>query len=297
MLRDVVIIGGGPAGLAAALVLGRSRKQVTLFDGGEPRNALAGHVGGYLGREGVPPRELRAIGREELSRYSSVEVRDAKVLSIEKSTPFIVTSEVGQIEARRILLATGLVDELPPLAGLTACWGKTVLHCPYCHAWECRDQRFGLLPREESELEFALLLRGWTDKLTVFPNGLALEDEMRRDYERAKIRVDERRVLGLRADGAHLRSVRVDGGEVELDNLFVHPKQRQTALVQSLGLRMYDENSVWVDEQCETSISGIHAAGDLIVPIHGAMLAAAAGTAAAYKINTTLTKAMMRENC
>lgn len=282
--------------MAAALVLGRSRKQVTLFDGGEPRNAAAGHVSGFLGREGVSPQELRAIGREEISRYPSVEVRDAKVLSIEKSTPFVVTSEVARIDARRILLATGLVDELPQLPGLLTCWGKTVLHCPYCHAWECREQRFGLLPREQSELEFALLLRGWTDKLTVFPNGLAVDDQTRRDYERAKIRVDERRVVGLRAEGSQLRAVQVDGGEVELDNLFVHPKQRQTALVHSLGLRMYDENSVWVDEQTETSISGIYAAGDLIVPIHGAMLAAAAGTAAAYKINTALTKAMMREN-
>jgi thioredoxin reductase len=297
VLRDVVIVGGGPAGLAAALVLGRSRKQVTLFDAGEPRNAAAEHVHGFMSRDGVTPHELRAVARAELAQYPSVEVRDARVLAIEKGAPFVVRSERGELEARRIMLCAGLIDDLPALPGLAACWGKSVLHCPYCHGWECRDARYGFLPRTEKELEFALLLRGWTDDLIVFANGVSLDDETRRDYDRAKIRVEERHVLGVRAEGRALRAVEVVGGEVERDNLFVHPMQRQTEVVAALGLRMYDENSVWVDEHSETSVPGIYAAGDLITSIHGAMLAAAAGTAAAYKLNTALTKALLRENC
>ena len=294
-MHDVVIVGGGPAGLAAALVLGRSRKRVTLFDAGEPRNAASEHVHGFLSRDGVKPAELRAIARAEIAKYPSVEVRDARVLSIEKRTPFVVHTDREKVEARRVLLCVGLIDELPQLAGMTACWGKSVLHCPYCHAYECRDKRFGFLPRTAKELEFALLLRGWTEHLTVFPNGVALDAETRADYDSATIRVDERRVVGLRSEGCDLRAVQVEGGEVAIDNLFVHPAQRQTPVVEALGLRMFDENSVWVDEHSETSVPGIYAAGDLITPIHGAMLAAAAGTAAAYKLNTALTKALMRE--
>jgi thioredoxin reductase len=294
-MRDVVIVGGGPAGLAAALVFGRSRKRVTLFDAGEPLNAASEHVHGFLSRDGVKPSELRAIARTEIAKYPSVEVRDARVLSIEKREPFVVHTNHEKVEARRVLLCTGLLDELPQLAGMTACWGKSVLHCPYCHGWECRDKRFGFLPRTEKELEFALLLRGWTEHLTVFPNGLTLDAETTADYETAKIRVDERRVVGLRSEGCDLRAVQVEGAEVAIDNLFVHPVQRQTPVVTALGLRMYDENSVWVDEHGETSVPGIYAAGDLTTPIHGAMLAAAAGTAAAYKLNTALTKASMRE--
>ena len=296
-MRDVVIVGGGPAGLAAALVLGRSRKQVTLFDAGEPRNAASEHVGGFFSRDCISPKELRAIGRDELSKYSSVELVDDTVESIEQRTPFLVRGKRTEVEARRILLCTGLVDELPQLEGMTGCWGKTVLHCPYCHGWECREKRYGLLPRTPKELEFALLLRGWTKDVTVFAHGVEIDAETQRDFDCAKIRVDARRVVGLRVDGCDVRAVQVEGGEVELDNLFVHPVQKQTAVVAALGLRMHDENSLWVDEHGETSAPGIYAAGDLITPIHGAILAAAAGTAAAYKLNTALTKEMMRENC
>ena len=297
IVRDVVIVGGGPAGLAAALVLGRSRKQVTVFDAGHPRNAASKHVGGFFSRDCVPPQELLAIGRADLARYPSVEVRDERVLSIENRTPFVVRGERAELEARRILLCTGLVDELPQLAGMAGCWGQSVLHCPYCHGWECREKRYGLLPRVPDELDFALLLRGWTDHVTVFANGVAIDADTQRDFDCAKIRVEPRRVVGLRTEGRELRAVRVEGDEIEVDNLFVHPVQKQTPVVAALGLRMYDANSVWVDEHSATSIPGIYAAGDLITPIHGAMLAAAAGTAAAYKLNTELTKSMMREKC
>jgi thioredoxin reductase len=299
-MKDVVIVGGGPAGLAAALVLGRAMKHATLFDAGEPRNAASDHVHGYFGRDATPPAELRAIGRAELARYPTIEIRDEPVTKIVSAQHpdshgprFLVNDKV---EARRILLACGLVDELPDLPGLRECWGKSVLHCPYCHAYECRGQRFGFLPRTGAELEFPLLLRGWTEDLTVFANGVPLDDELRRDYASANVRVDERRVLALRAEGRKLQAVVVEGGEVPCDDLFIHPTQTQVPVVAALGLRMFDENSVWVDEHAETSVPGIYAAGDLITPIHNAQLSAAAGVGAAMKLNTALTKAIMREN-
>jgi thioredoxin reductase len=291
-MRDVVIVGGGPAGLAAALVLGRAVKHVTLFDGGEPRNAPSDHVHGYFGRDGTPPAKLRELGRAELAQYPTIEVRDELVTTIDQApSGFLVNKTV---EARRILLACGLADELPDLPGLRECWGKSVLHCPYCHAYECRGRRFGFLPRSGAELEFPLLLRGWTEDVTVFANGVALADDLRRDYAAANIRVEERRVLAIRAEGRRLQAVVVEGGEVPCDDLFIHPTQKQVPIVAALGLRMFDENSVWVDEHAQTSIPGIYAAGDLITPIHNAQLSAAAGVAAAMKLNTALTKALVK---
>lgn len=288
-MRDVVIVGGGPAGLAAAVVLGRAVKTVTLFDAGTRRNAASEHVHGYFGRDGTPPPELAKIGRAEIANYPTIEIRDEPVTRIDPG--FVVN---GTLEARRILLACGLVDELPDLPGLAECWGKSVLHCPYCHAYECRGRRYGFMPRTTEELEFALLLRGWTDDLVVFGNGCPLES-VREDYAAANIRIDERRVTAVRHEGRRLRAVVVEGGEVELDNLFVHPTQKQVPIVASLGLKMFDQNSVWVDEHAQTSIPGIYAAGDLITPIHNAQMSAAAGVGAAMKLNTALTKALVRE--
>lgn len=296
MQRDVVIVGGGPAGLAAALVLGRSRKHVTVFDANEPRNAVSSHVYGLFGRDGIPPADLRRIAREQLMRYPTVEVLDARVLAIGPAPPFVVRTELGEVEARRILLATGLVDELPALPGLRACWGHTVLNCPYCHGWESRDERDGAWLRSPKELDFPLLLRGWTDDVIVFLDGRPLDDATREDYARAGIRTDPRRVLGVRAEGTRLRAVQLEDGEVERDRLFLHPHQRQVPLVAALGLRMHDSKSVWIDEHAQTSVRGIFAAGDLVTSIHGATLAAASGTDAAYKLNTLLTKDLVREN-
>ena len=289
MQHDVVIVGGGPAGLAAALVLGRSRKRVLLFDDGEPRNAVAQHVHGLFARDGVGISELRQIARAELAEYRSVEIVDARVTTIECSGKGFVVHGPVSYPTRVILLACGLRDELPDVPGLAALWGRSVLHCPYCHAWECREKRFGFMPRSTKELEFALLLRGWSDDVIVFANGIAIDRDTRRDYERAKIAIDERRIVALRGEGDKLRAVQVEGGEVARDILFATAKQHQSPLVAALGLRMHDENSLYVDGY-ETSLPGIYAAGDLITPIHGATLAAAAGTAAAYKINIMLTK-------
>ena len=290
---DVVIVGGGPAGLAAALILGRSRKRVLLFDDGVPRNAIAKHVHGLFGRDGVAIDDLRQIARAELKKYSSVEVIDARVTAIERSGKGFLVHAAGAHTARVILLACGLRDELPDIPGLAPLWGRSVLHCPYCHAWECREKRFGFMPRSVKEFEFPLLLRGWSDDVIVFSNGMEIDRDTRRNYDRAKISVDERRILALRCEGDDLRVIQVEGGEVERDILFATAKQQQSPLVKSLGLRMYDENSVYVDEHCQTSVPGIYAAGDLITPIHGATIAAAAGTAAAYKINTMLTKRLV----
>lgn len=292
MPYDVVIVGGGPAGLSAALMLGRARKNVLVCEAGPPRNAAAEHIHGFVTRDGTPPSEFRRIGREQLRPYSSVEVRDGRVEAIERQDGlFAVRMASGSVLTRRVLLCTGLVDELPPIPGYRDLWGKSLFQCPYCHGWEVRDRAFGYLASEAQRLEWALLLKGWTKDLIVFTNAaFAVPAEVREKLERGGVSIEERRIIGLRSDGEGLAAVQFEGGsEVPRDVLFVHPRQRQTALVTSLGLALDEQGFVRIDAQHQTSVAGIHAAGDLTTFLQGAIMAASAGAIAAAMMNHALT--------
>src|SRR5215207_1845980 len=165
MPYDVVIVGGGPAGLSAALALGRARKRVLLCDSGPRRNAAAEQVHNFVTRDGTPPNEFRKIGRQQLATYPNVEVRDALVASITGTRgAFRVDLTTETVDARRVLLCTGVVDELPPVEGFRELWGHAIFQCPYCHGWEVQDSRWGYLARAGDlghVLPFSLMLRGW----------------------------------------------------------------------------------------------------------------------------------------
>src|SRR5690606_34029485 len=160
-MLDVMIVGGGPAGLAAAQTLGRVRRETLLIDAREPRNAASPAMHNFLSRDGTPPAELRAIARAELEAYPSVQVREGVVSGIRRSAGGgfgIVLGAGGAVRARRVLLATGVVDELPPIEGLAALWGRAVLHCPYCHGWEVRDAPLAVLGAAPERARLALHL-------------------------------------------------------------------------------------------------------------------------------------------
>jgi thioredoxin reductase len=300
---DVVIVGGGPAGLSAALIFGRARKRVALFDAGSPRNAAATHINGFVTRDGTPPAEFRRIGREQLRAYPAVEVRDAAIESITREGELFTVS-VGdeRIEARRVLLCVGMIDELPDLPGARELWGKSIFQCPYCHAWEIQDRAFGVLATSLMLVEFALFLTGWTRDLVVFTGGaFPVPEELRARLDDAGVRVEERPIRALRARDGHLDAVELVGGEaVARDVLFTRTAQRQTALVSglvsTLGLELDEQGYVRVSEQKATSVAGVHAAGDLTTMLQGALMAAAAGAQAAYMMNHGLTlEAVARE--
>jgi thioredoxin reductase len=296
---DVVIVGGGPAGLAAALLLGRARKRVLLCDAGPRRNAAATHVHGFVTRDGTPPEEFRRAARQQLEPYPSVTVQDAPVDAIAPRAGggFDVTIAGNPLVARRVVLATGMIDDVPAMPDFRELWGRAIVQCPYCHGWEVRDRRFGYLaPRAES-VEWALLLRGWTDDVVVFTDDrFAVPADARARLESAGIGLEERPLLGLEPtslDGpapvtlAYV--VLVDGTRIARDVLFAHPPQRQTPLVAQLGLALDDHGYVRIDEHTATSMPGVHAAGDLTTGYQSATLAAAAGFRAAAAVNHALT--------
>lgn len=295
MTFDVVIVGGGPAGLAAALNLGRSRKRVLLCDSGPRRNAAAEQVHGFVTQDGTPPAEFRRIGRRQLEPYTNVEARDVGVEGIQGDRgAFRVRLSTGTVEARRILLCTGMIDELPHIEGFRELWGRSIFQCPYCHGWEVQDRKFGFLAPGADSLDFGLFLRNWTSDVVVLTNGrYTVPAEMRAQFERADVRVEERPIARLSASDGHLDRIEfADGSPLHLEVLFARPPQRQVAVVQSLGLALDAGGYVQVDESRQTSIPGIYAAGDLVTSVQSATLAAASGVQAAARLNHELTVEM-----
>jgi thioredoxin reductase len=296
MHYDVVIVGGGPGGLAAALALGRARKRVLVCDSGPRRNAAATNIHNFVTRDGTPPTEFREIGREQLSAYPSVEVRDVRVDSITgaRSAFRVAVSSSEPVEARRVLLATGMIDEMLPIDGFRELWGHSIFQCPYCHGYEVRDEAWGYLvvPSRLSHLvPFAVQARGWTKNVVVFANGLAIPDDARATLGSADVKVHDAPVVRLVGNVHQLESVVLaDGTSVPCHALFAHPPQRHVELVRELNLALDDAGYVKVDPMTrETSMPGLYAAGDLITPQQSAIFAASAGVQAAAMINVELT--------
>jgi thioredoxin reductase len=292
VVYDVVIVGGGPAGLAGALTLGRARKRVLLCDAGPPRNAAATHVHNFVTRDGTPPAEFRRIARQQLEAYAGVEVLDTRIAEIGgEHGGFNVQLATDSVDARRILLCTGMIDELPDVEGFRPLWGTSIFICPYCHAWEMQDRRFGYLAAGVEALDFPLLLRSWTsDVVALTGGGFAVPSEARARLAAAGVGLEERRIARLRANGDALERIEfTDGEPLRRDVLFAHPPQRQVDLVRSLGVALDAKGYVQVDDMRETSRSGIYAGGDLVTPVQSAVLAAASGSLAAAKLNHALT--------
>jgi thioredoxin reductase len=296
-LYDTVIVGGGPAGLAAALTLGRARRRVLLCDSGARRNARAEQIHNFVTRDGTPPAEFRRIGRQQLQTYPNVQARDVRVESIAgQRGDFSLRLPTETVAARRVLLCTGMLDELLPIDGFAELWGHAVFQCPYCHGWEAQDQRWGYLAREAQTLDFALKLRAWTRDVIVFTGGaVQVPEELLARYRVAGIRVEAAPLRRLRARDGRLEAVELaQGGEVPRDVLFAHPPQHQVPLVGALGLELDEHGCIRVDAMTrETSVPGIYAAGDLTTKMQWAVAAAAAGGHAGAMISHELTNELL----
>lgn len=288
---DVVVVGGGAAGLTAAMVLARARRRVAVVDTGEPRNAPATHMHGYLSRDGMAPADLLSMGRGEVAGYGG-EVIESRVLLVEPGVDdtFVLCLADGTARlARSVLVATGLRDELPEVPGLRERWGNDVLHCPYCHGYEVRDAPIGVVGGDVRDLSLhqALLLRQWSHDVTFFPNRITLTSDERERLIACGVQIVDGEVTRLVVDDDRLSGVEVAGARVvPRAAVFVGPRfvPRDQLLV-GLGCEVGGNGWVTVDVTGRTSVRGIWAAGNVVDPRAQVITAAGAGSAAAIAIN------------
>ncbi|ALG84801.1 NAD(P)/FAD-dependent oxidoreductase [Gordonia phthalatica] len=286
---DVAVVGGGAAGLSAAVALGRSLRSVVVIDAGEQRNLPASTAHNVLGREGVAPRDLIAAGREEAERYAAEIVADTVVEARRDDEGFALVLASGRmIRARRILLTTGLVDHLPDIPGLADAWGATVLHCPYCHGWEVRGQRIGVLATGPMAEHQALLFHRLSDRVTVFDHAAVLDGAARRRLAAMDVSVVDGAVGEVRVDGTRVRAVLVGPTAYEVDAVVVGSRMHARAEVFTMLGGTVSEHPlgsvVEVDPMGRTSVDGVWAAGN--VCDLSAMVGTAAG--AGVKVGVAL---------
>ncbi|MGW6020511.1 NAD(P)/FAD-dependent oxidoreductase [Streptomyces sp. NPDC055099] len=293
---DVLVIGGGAAGLSAGLVLGRARRRVLIVDAGEPRNAPAAHMQGYLSRDGMPPAEFLAVGRREAEAYGVKSVHD-RVTAVrpDGSGEFEADLAGGRsVHARRVVLATGLVDALPDVAGVAERWGRDVLHCPYCHGWEVRDQPFGVIASPVTGIHQALLVTQWSKDVTLFAHTVReLSADDREKLAVAGVTVVEGEVAGLDVVDDRLAGVRLaDGRVVPRSVLFVEagaiPRNELAAQLGAATQETPFGPYPAVDPAGRTSVPGVWAVGNAAGPKVQVINAAAAGYQAGLMINNEL---------
>jgi thioredoxin reductase len=294
-MYDVIIIGGGPAGLSAALMLGRCRRKVLVCDTGKPRNAASHGMHGFLSRDGIPPWEFLQIAREQLRPYETVELRDVEATAAEcRESRFHVTLADGTIlQSRKLLVATGVRDNLPEIPGFQELYGKSVFHCPYCDGWEVRDQPLAIYGRGERGLGLSLEMTGWSRDLVLCTDGppeIAPDDLARLD--RNGIRVRDARVARLEGRDRLERVIFETGAPLERHALFFTTGQAQHSdLVTRLGCQMNDKGTVLTGKYEAAHLPGLYVAGDASRAVQWVVVAAAEGAEAAFAINTELLKA------
>jgi thioredoxin reductase len=296
---DVVVIGGGAAGLSAALVLSRARRRVLVVDAGTPRNAPAAHMQGFLSRDGMPPAQLLEAGRQELEGYGGV-IRQGAATELVRGggSGFQVLLDDGdRVSARRLLVTTGLRDELPDIPGLGDRWARDVLHCPYCHGWEVRDQPIGVLWNGPDPVRFTQTVRQWADDVVLFaPAGKITPAERGQLVARA-IGLVEGTVSRVVVEDDRLTGVELDDGQVvPRAAVFVSPRfVPQSGLLARVGCEVDENGWVVTGQYGVTTVPGLWAAGNVANPRAQVITAAGEGSAAAIAINADLVEEDVRD--
>ena len=293
-MYDVIIVGGSAAGLSAALVLGRFRRRVLICDQQKPRNAPADAAHNFFTRDGTPPAELLQIGREQLRPYPTIEFRTAEVISLSAiDNGFTVKTADGHVwQSHRVLLATGVRDELPPIPGLADYWGKGgVHHCPYCHGWEVRDQKIVLIGSGEVIYHLAALLSVLSKDISACVyDGPQPTQEQLQQLQQMGVALYHAEIKAIEGDSGQVKGVRLnDGRLLPCQAIFVKTTvQQHSALAREIGCDIDEHGYVQVDVLGRTSVPQVYAAGDMVSPMQQLIVAAASGTTAGSGINTDI---------
>lgn len=293
---DVVIVGAGPAGLSAALVLGRACRKVLLCDRGTPRNQASKRMQGFLTRDGIEPQRFRELSHRELARYPQVKFRAARVTGAEllPDATFRVTfSNASTALTRKLLLATGLFDRLPPLRGIDKFFGISAFQCPYCHGWENRGRAVAVYGQGQRGFEMARALTAWSGDVVLCTNGgPELSTRAKRELQRNAIQLHNAPIARLEGSAGKLqRIVFRDGTAIARSALFFDtPSTEQSDIARSLGCQFTENGGVKCGQHSATSVPGVFVAGNIIRDVQLAIVAAAEGTRAAFGINRSLTR-------
>jgi thioredoxin reductase len=294
-MYDVIIVGAGPAGLSAALILGRSRRRVLVCDTRRPRNAASRAMHGFLTRDGVPPLDFLFIAREQMRQYDTVELRDVEVVEAAWAADarfHVGLADGSRVASRKLLLATGVVDNLPEIRGFRELYGLGVFHCPYCDGWEVRDRPLAIYGRGERGLGLSLELTGWSRDLVLCTDGPSeIDADGLARLERHGIRVRDERVVALEGRDGLERVIFASGDPLPRHALFFTTGQTQQSLLAlALGCEFNDKGTVRTGRYESTHLPGLFVAGDASRAVQWVVVAAAEGAEAAFAINTDLLK-------
>ncbi|WP_425595571.1 NAD(P)/FAD-dependent oxidoreductase [Planomicrobium okeanokoites] len=295
LIYDCAIIGGGPAGLSAALVLGRSKRNTLLFDDDHGRNLVTWEAHGFLTRDGIQPSELKKLGREDVGKYDCVQLKKKRVVSIKRITEThyqLETADGDTFHSVKIILATGVKEKLPNIPDIEKFYGTSLYSCPYCDGWEIQNQPLAIIA-DKMVYELAKKVYNWSKDLVVFTNGVGrLEEDEKAKLEAKGIKVHEEMIDGLEGENGQLRRVRLeDGTLVDRAAGFTTPEwSHTTPFGKELGCKINDHGGIATDDYGRTNVWNVYAAGDVsqIVPSQ-LIIAAGEGSAAGIGVNGDLT--------
>jgi thioredoxin reductase len=290
---DVIIIGGSYAGLSAGMALGRALRRVLIIDSGKPCNAQTPYSHNFLTQDGKTPQEIATTAREQLHQYKTLTHHPGVATSGRKTVAgFEITTSPGEkFTAKKLIFATGVKDLMPRIAGFPECWGISVIHCPYCHGYEVRNQKTGIMGNGDPGFELSREIYNWTKDLTLFTNGKSILSQAQREKLTEKnIQVVETGIREFVHDGGQLRHVLLkDGTMVEMKAIYARPSYEQHCTIpQALGCNLTKQGHVEVDIFQRTSIEGIFACGDNATPLRSVSNAVAMGTTAGAMANKAL---------